>query len=285
MCTVVYIASRALGKYCGAFLGAAITHSPKTVRKYLGLTLLPHSGVSLVFTGIAVSVLSGSAPESAKVIQGTIAAAAVINEIIAVIVAKKGFEWAGEYQKKEDLGDGIPYRPMEQKGYAAVCSLISQSFGLSRYVTAPRAPRCFQKQDLYSCLSEATDTCVAEQNGKIVGVIMGNAKRDYQPLLHLKALACTAWYARAMRVHGHGNREGFDGYRNLHQIYHAFSKKHQAEDSGVTFLRKKRRCSTAAFPYSQSHRGRSNLLARLPCGDFLHCFQKMSGFYRQIRKL
>ena len=53
-----------------------------------GLTLLPHSG--------AVSVLEGSAPEYAPLIQGTIAAAAVINEIIAVFMAKKGFEWAGE---------------------------------------------------------------------------------------------------------------------------------------------------------------------------------------------
>ena len=61
-----------------------------------GLTLLPHSGVSLVFAGIAVSVLEGSAPEYAPLIQGTIAAVAVINEIIAVFMAKKGFEWAGE---------------------------------------------------------------------------------------------------------------------------------------------------------------------------------------------
>ncbi len=61
-----------------------------------GLTLLPRSGVSLVFAGIAVSVLEGSAPEYAPLIQGTIAAAAVINEIIAVFMAKKGFEWAGE---------------------------------------------------------------------------------------------------------------------------------------------------------------------------------------------
>lgn len=66
------------------------------MKKFLGRTLLPHSGVSLVFTGIAVSVLSGPDPDSAKIIQGTIAAAAVINEIIAVIAAKKGFEWAGE---------------------------------------------------------------------------------------------------------------------------------------------------------------------------------------------
>lgn len=94
--TAVYILARAAGKYFGAYFGAALTKSPDTVKKYLGLTLLPHSGVSLVFTGIAVSVLSGPDPASAKIVQGTIAAAAVINEIIAVIAAKKGFEWAGE---------------------------------------------------------------------------------------------------------------------------------------------------------------------------------------------
>lgn len=99
--TAVYIIARAVGKYSGAFLGASVTHAPPTVKKYLGFTLLPHSGVSLVFTGIVVSVLEGPAPECASLIQGTIAAAAVINEIIAVFVAKKGFEWAGELHKAE----------------------------------------------------------------------------------------------------------------------------------------------------------------------------------------
>lgn len=94
--TAIYILARAAGKYGGAYLGAAITKSPETVKKYLGLTLLPHSGVSLVFTGIAVSVLTKPAPECARIVQGTIAAAAVINELIAVLAAKKGFEWAGE---------------------------------------------------------------------------------------------------------------------------------------------------------------------------------------------
>ena len=102
--TAIYIIARAIGKYTGAYFGAAVTHSPVSVRKYLGFTLLPHSGVSLVFTGIAVSVLSGPAPECAALIQGTIAAAAVINEIIAVFMAKKGFEWAGELHKAEAVG-------------------------------------------------------------------------------------------------------------------------------------------------------------------------------------
>lgn len=97
--TVIYIITRGVGKYVGARAGASLTHAPDTVRKYLGFTLLPHSGVSLMFTSIAVSVLQGPAQECAEIIQGTIAAAAVINEIIAVILAKKGFEWAGELGK------------------------------------------------------------------------------------------------------------------------------------------------------------------------------------------
>lgn len=96
--TFLYIAARGAGKYFGARFGAKAMKMPDTVQKYLGLTLLPHSGVSLVFTGIACTTLS-SQPELVGILQGTIAAAAVINEIIAVITAKKGFELAGEIKR------------------------------------------------------------------------------------------------------------------------------------------------------------------------------------------
>ena len=42
---------------------------------------------------------------------GCIAAAAVINEIIAVIAAKKGFEWAGEFHKGENEDDPVHSLP------------------------------------------------------------------------------------------------------------------------------------------------------------------------------
>lgn len=95
--TFIYIAARACGKYFGARTGAKMMKMPKTVQQYLGFTLLPHSGVSLVFTGIICATLEGGGEsELAVIVKGTIAAAAVINEIIAVIMAKKGFEKAGE---------------------------------------------------------------------------------------------------------------------------------------------------------------------------------------------
>lgn len=94
--TFLYIGARAVGKYFGARIGATIMKMPETVKKYLGLALLPHSGVSLVFTGIVCGVLENNRPDLAVIVKGTIAAAAVINEIIAVFAAKRGFELAGE---------------------------------------------------------------------------------------------------------------------------------------------------------------------------------------------
>ncbi len=97
--TAIYILARAAGKIGGAYLGGKIAKADPKVTKYLGFTLLPHSGVSLVFTGIAVSTLTAIDPSLATIISGTIAAAAIINEIIAVIIAKFAFKWAGEMEK------------------------------------------------------------------------------------------------------------------------------------------------------------------------------------------
>lgn len=99
--TAIYIIARAVGKILGAYVGGKLSKADNNVCKYLGLTLLPHSGVSLLFTGIAVSTLMPFVPQYATMIQGTIAAAAVINEIIAVFLAKQGFKMAGEIESSE----------------------------------------------------------------------------------------------------------------------------------------------------------------------------------------
>lgn len=100
--TAIYIIARAVGKILGAYVGGKLSKADDRVCKYLGLSLLPHSGVSLIFTGIAVAQLLPFKPEYAAMIQGTIAAAAVINEIIAVFLAKQAFKMAGEIDIKKN---------------------------------------------------------------------------------------------------------------------------------------------------------------------------------------
>lgn len=100
--TVIYILARGIGKIVGSYAGGKLFKADEKVCKYLGLSLLPHSGVSLIFTGIAVEALLPFEPEYATMIQGTIAAAAVINEIIAVFLAKQAFKMAGEIGEKDE---------------------------------------------------------------------------------------------------------------------------------------------------------------------------------------
>ena len=44
---VVYILTRSVGKYVGAYISAKATHCDPNVVKYLGITLLPQAGVAL----------------------------------------------------------------------------------------------------------------------------------------------------------------------------------------------------------------------------------------------
>lgn len=48
---LIYILMRALGKSLGAYFGAAITKASETVKRYVGLGLLPQAGVAI---GLAI---------------------------------------------------------------------------------------------------------------------------------------------------------------------------------------------------------------------------------------
>ena len=94
--TVIYIVFRSLGKISFSYVGAKVTKSEDSMKKYFGLTLLPHSGVSLLFTEISINFLTVIDPCLASIIQGTIASAAIINEIIVMLLAKFAFQKAHE---------------------------------------------------------------------------------------------------------------------------------------------------------------------------------------------
>ena len=72
----------------------------------------------------------------------------------------------------------VIYRNVRKEDYAQIEELINQSFGLHGYVSSSKVLKYIKKQYLYSCLAEATYTCVAVKGERVVGVIMGNAKED-----------------------------------------------------------------------------------------------------------
>ena len=57
---VVYILFRSMGKILGAHWSSSLAKSPETVRKWLGITLLPQAGVALGMCSTAYRVLGGA---------------------------------------------------------------------------------------------------------------------------------------------------------------------------------------------------------------------------------
>ena len=90
---IVYILSRSLGKYFGAFTSAKAVKCNKNIVKYLGITLLPQAGVAL---GMAIKA-EGLGPEGAIVANITLFSV-LVYELIGPLLTKISLLKAGEIQ-------------------------------------------------------------------------------------------------------------------------------------------------------------------------------------------
>ena len=89
---IVYIASRSVGKYTGAFISSKATKCDDNIVKYLGITLLPQAGVAL---GMAIKAEAELGAEGAIVANITLFAV-LIYEIVGPMLTKISLLKAGE---------------------------------------------------------------------------------------------------------------------------------------------------------------------------------------------
>ncbi|GEK90191.1 transporter, CPA2 family (TC 2.A.37) [Alkalibacterium putridalgicola] len=89
---LVYIILRVVGKIAGAYLGADLAHTPKTVSRYLGMTLIPQAGVAIGLTAIAESIV----PMYAAQIKVVVLCSTLIYALIGPLTTKMALTKAGE---------------------------------------------------------------------------------------------------------------------------------------------------------------------------------------------
>lgn len=92
---VAYILLRSFGKYFGAMAGCAIVKTEKTVRKYLGITLLPQAGVAIGMAQLSLTVV----PEYGEQIRAVVLCATLIYELVGPLLTKAALTKAGEISK------------------------------------------------------------------------------------------------------------------------------------------------------------------------------------------
>ena len=94
---VVYILFRSLGKILGAHWSSLLARSPETVRKWLGITLLPQAGVALGMCTTAYRVLGGA---EGTLIRNIVLFSVLIYELVGPSLTKWALTKAGDIQAK-----------------------------------------------------------------------------------------------------------------------------------------------------------------------------------------
>lgn len=89
---ILYILVRVAGKISGAYLGALIAKAPDTVKKCIGITLVPQAGVAI---GLSLAA-SNALPEYGAGIRTVILCATFIYELFGPVLTKYGLKKAGE---------------------------------------------------------------------------------------------------------------------------------------------------------------------------------------------
>lgn len=88
---VLYILSRSAGKYIGSFYGAAWMKCDRSIRDYLGITLLPQAGVAL-----GMSVQAEALPGCGSLVRNITLFAILIYELIGPMLTKTVLIKAGD---------------------------------------------------------------------------------------------------------------------------------------------------------------------------------------------
>lgn len=103
---VVYIITRSLGKYTGAYFSCAATGCSDQIKKQLGITLLPQAGVALGMALTAQNLSDGA------VVRNVVLFSVLVYELIGPALTKRALIAAGEIKpegktnaRKKNTGD------------------------------------------------------------------------------------------------------------------------------------------------------------------------------------
>ena len=93
---IVYILSRSVGKYSGAFVSAKLSKCDDNIVKYLGITLLPQAGVAL---GMAMK--AGELGADGAIVANITLFAVLVYELVGPLLTKIALTKAGDINPEE----------------------------------------------------------------------------------------------------------------------------------------------------------------------------------------
>ena len=99
--SLVYFVVRLIGKFSGAFVGSIVTKRPQTVKKYLGMGLIPQASVAIGLAALGSRALGGALGDALMTV---ILASSILYEIVGPVCSKLALYLSKSYSDKiEDI--------------------------------------------------------------------------------------------------------------------------------------------------------------------------------------
>ena len=97
---VIYILTRSVGKYFGAYGSARLVGCSPEIQKYLGITLLPQAGVALGMSSIVFAEMG----EQGILVRNIVLFAVLVYEIVGPVLTKMALIKSGDIKQKTTEG-------------------------------------------------------------------------------------------------------------------------------------------------------------------------------------
>ena len=132
--------------------------------------------------------------------------------------------------------EGIVYRQIRKSDYEEIKDLINVSFFIEDYVENDKVLDLELDCELYEALVEQSYTCIAEKDGKVVGVLMGQAKSDYSVFRHLDHYI--KYYSNLIkwRILAFLKKDRLADSKKINETYDYFLENSKEEYDGVLSL-------------------------------------------------
>lgn len=127
----------------------------------------------------------------------------------------------------------ITYRKIRKKDYNSIKDMMNENFHLYEYIEDERVLKTFLNSYLYSCLAEKTFNIVAEKDNKVVGVIMGNTKKQYKLYKSIPYIVKNYYYILLTFIKAKIYNTNIKQYKGITKIYKDLMKKADKKFDGV----------------------------------------------------
>jgi len=115
--------------------------------------------------------------------------------------------------------DIVTYRDLTKKDYERVKELICDAFGFGEFIEDKKFLDSILNIYLHSCILDSSFSNVAEKDNKVIGVILGSAKKDKNSLPKSHSILVTVSAFFKIMITNKENKKLFKEFLKIQDIY------------------------------------------------------------------